>query len=281
LTTKNKNQIFLSTSLLLSFLLIISVVVFSCKTKEKIHHRIVLIDRSPRFLFENLKENEFKYDWVTAKFSTIVTSANGSNSFNATLKARKDSIIWMSISPAFGIEVARIKITKDTVRFINRINSTYFEGDFQVINKMFNVDFDFDMLQAILVGNAFPEFEADDFKSFIDKERYLLSTIRKRKLRKTIQKHDSLNLVVNSIWLEPKTFKISKYMYRDFNINRVFEANYSEFTKVDSLSFPFKIDIKLSGEKSAEIIIQYSKVVKDKLQPLPYSVPEKYEKMEK
>ena len=252
--------------------------IYSCKPIEKTP-RGPLFDRSAHFLFEKLKSNEFHYDWLSAKYSAEVTSGGKTTSFKATLKCRKDSVIWMSISPALGIEVARVHITKDTVRFMNRLNTTYFEGDFKYINKMLNIDIDFDILQSILIGNVFSYFEEEDFKTFIDKDYYLLSTVRKRKLKRTIQKNDSLNLVAQSIWLEPRTFKIARYSFHDFNINRVFDVNYSDFAPVDSQLFPFKMRFELKGDKPALINIVYSKVIYDDSQNLPFTIPEKYERI--
>ena len=274
----NKNAISFSLPIPSCFVFILSLFVFSCKPTEKVH-RAPLFDRSPHFLFEKLKSNEFHYEWLSAKYSAEVKTEGKSNSFKTTMRSRKDSVIWMSISPAFGIEVARIHITRDSIRFMNRLNTTYFEGDFKYLNKMFNTDLDFDVLQSILIGNAFSYFEEDDFKSFIDKDYYLLSTIRKRKLKRTIQKNDSLNLVVQSIWLEPKTYKIAKYNFRDFNIDRILDVNYSKFAAVDSQLFPFEMHFELKGEKPASININYSKVAHDTPQTLPFTIPAKYERI--
>ncbi|HET6245393.1 MAG: DUF4292 domain-containing protein [Bacteroidetes bacterium] len=226
-----------------------------------------------------MRSNEFSYNWITSKFSVVIEEGGKKTSFNAHYRAKNDSVMWVSISPALGIEVARVKITKDSVKFMNRINSTYFEGDFNYISNTFGVDVDFDMLQSILTGNAFSSYKEEEFKSFIDKDHYLLSTMRKRKLRKSLQKNDSLDLMVQSIWLEPRSFKISKFGIYDFKTNNNLEVFYSNFTPVESQLFPFNIFFQLTGEKPAKISIQYSKVANDIPQSLPFTIPEKYELM--
>ncbi len=261
----------------LFFLVIILASVFSsCKTKENVQ-RGPLFDRSTSFLFEKMRSKEFEYNWISTKFSVEIAQGNEKTSFKANYRAKKDSVIWVSISPALGIEVARAIITKDTVKFMNRMNSTYFEGDFNYINNKFGVDLDFDMLQSVLTGNAFSSYKEDEFKSFVDKDTYLLSTMRKRKLRKSLQKNDSLDVTAQSIWLEPKTFKISKFGIYDFNTNNNLEVFYSNFTPVETQLFPFKILFTLTGEHPVQVNIQYSKVAKETLQSFPFTIPEKYE----
>ena len=77
--------------------------------------------------------------WFSARVNVDATIDKENRSFNANLRICKDSAIWMSISPALGIEVARVLIDKDSVRFINRLNSTYFKGGFAYLNKCFRL----------------------------------------------------------------------------------------------------------------------------------------------
>ncbi|MCB0807539.1 MAG: DUF4292 domain-containing protein, partial [Bacteroidales bacterium] len=87
------------------------------------------------YLFDKLKENELKFEWFSAKFNLDLIIDKKKNSFRGQLRMRKDSAIWVSFSPALGIEMARLLITEDSVKFINRINKTYFAGDYRVVNN--------------------------------------------------------------------------------------------------------------------------------------------------
>ncbi len=44
----------------------------------------------------------------------------------------KDKAIFLSVAPFLGIEVARVLITPDTVKFINRLQSRFFVGDIEI-----------------------------------------------------------------------------------------------------------------------------------------------------
>lgn len=251
----------------------------SCKTPEEAKKRVILFDKNPSFLFEKLHANDFQFIWLTAKYNADIEMDGKNNSFKASLRAKKDSIIWISIMPALGIEAARVKITIDSVFFINRLNSTYFKGDFQYINKLINTETDFKMIQALLFGIHYTEFNETDFKSAVDNGKYLLSNLRKRKLKRTIQRNDSLNLAAQSIWLEPENYKICKYRFNDFNTLRELEVCYSDFNLVGEKLFPFNLAILLHGDKKASIKINYSKVIQDDPQSFPFTIPEKYEQI--
>lgn len=254
----------------------------ACKTREKATEktpRAILIDRSPSFLFSKMKDSEFTFDWITSKINAEVDEGGKKTSFSITYKAKKDSVIWATISK-MGIEAARALITRDSVKIMNRIDATYFNGDFNFIRQAFGVDVDFDILQSAITGNPLPQYNEDDFKSFVDKDHYMLSTARKRKLRRTIQKSDTLNLLAHSIWLEPRTFKISRLGIYDFNVNQNLEIFYSNFTPIEAQLFPFRVLFKLTGEIPVQINLHYTKVSKDVPQSLPFTIPEKYARLE-
>jgi hypothetical protein len=258
--------------------ILLTLFVASCKQKEKTY-RGPIFDRSTTYLFNKMKANEFQYDWLTTKFSAEITEGGKKNTLKATVKTKNDSVIWVSIAPSIGIEVVRAKITKDTISFINRINSTYFVGDYKYLSKNFGIELDYDMIQSVLTGNAFSSYEEEEFKSFVDKDQYLLSTVRKRKLRRSIQRNDSLDMIAQSIWLEPRIYKIAKFAIYDFGLNRNLEINYDNFTLVGEQLFPYKVSFSLSGDipVPVQLNLQYSKVAHDTPQNLPFTIPEKYE----
>lgn len=61
------------------------------------------------------------------------------------------------------------------------------------ISNILHTELDFDMLQNLLIGNSVSfDHEESKLKSMIDNKRYLLSTIRKRKLRKVLNENSDL-----------------------------------------------------------------------------------------
>ena len=109
-------------------LLFVSSLFSSCKTRQKItlnNGRCILDFKNAKSLTSHLKEKEFKFDRLNAKLSAEAEIDSTSASFTVTLRMKKDSVIWMSISK-LGIEGARVLITKDSVKLLNRIKNTFF-----------------------------------------------------------------------------------------------------------------------------------------------------------
>src|ERR1700758_5397764 len=107
----------------ISFLILL-VCFASCKPKKSIIKApVTVVDttnekcrmdfKNGKSLSRRMNENELDYICASAKFSCELTVDGEENSFNVSIRTRKDSVIWMSISK-LGIDAARVLITKDT-----------------------------------------------------------------------------------------------------------------------------------------------------------------------
>ncbi|MFH0866574.1 MAG: DUF4292 domain-containing protein [Bacteroidota bacterium] len=256
------------------------IVLTECNPQKKIIKEPIK-DKKADYLFGQLKKNEFKFEWLSIKFSAAVKIHKSENSFNGNIRIRKDSIIWISVSPALGIEAARAVITPDSVKLLNRLETTYFADDFKYINTLLKTDLDFDMLQSLLVGNDFAFYENNVFKASVDGMQYKLSTVGRGKLKKYIKtSDDTLSLLTQDLWLDPETYKITKVQLKELKENRKLEADYSDFNMVDSLMYPFKLHYNATSEKEkVEITIENSKVTVTGPLEFPFNVSSKYQRI--
>jgi hypothetical protein len=264
-------------------IVLFSLLITSCKNQQPItlNNGKCLIDpKSAKVLTKQLKESEFKFDRLNAKISAEALIDSSSNSFSITLRLKKDSVLWMSISK-IGIEGARVLITKDSVKFLNRIKNQFFVGDYAFISKLLNTDLDFEMLQSLLVGNSVEFYDEDEkIKSGVDNCQYTLGTIRKHKLRKVMEKGKELKEPAQSIYMQPENFKIARILFYEFNPDRSFDAQFSDFTKIDSTQqFPQKIKYTIVAKKNVLIDINYTKIVLNEEQSFPFKIPDNYEQV--
>lgn len=242
----------------------------------------IIDHRSSRVLSKKMLLNEFNYKWLNSKFAATTNIDGKTNSFNASVRSRKDSALWISLS-MFGIEGARLLATCDSVKFIDRVNSKFFKGDYSFLSKTLNTEIDFEMLQAILIGNSVEFYDDDDrLRTYIENGSQVLSTVRKRKIKKALNSNPEENLLkdlAQRIWLDGTTFKIKKNVINDFNTNRTFQGSYSNFQVVDSLLFPFDAEFEIQAQRSMKVEINYSKVEINTTQQMPFNIPSKYEPM--
>ena len=243
-----------------------------------------LKEQGAEYLFENLKQNELKYNYFSARFSAGFRQNKNSNSFSGQIRIQKDSLIWISISPALGIEMARVLISNDSVKYMNRIENTYFVSDFNYINSLINSTLDFDMLQAFLTGNDFSFYENSSFKASIDNREYKLVTTERRKLKKYLRHNQHISIPLQNIWLNPDNFKITRVLIKEVNQNgRKLEGRYKYQTANGQL-VPSHLNFQLEtaeNKNAIEIEVDYTKVNTGETLQFPFRIPEKYNRVNK
>lgn len=266
----------MKTRKILFLLLLITIAIIACNPQKKIIKEPIK-EKGADFLFEQLKKHELKFDYLSIKFSADIEMEKKSNSFSGTLRIRKDSAVWMSVS-AIGLEAFRILITHDSIKMLNRLDNTYYAESFSFLNKLMSTNIDFDMLQALLTGNDFSLYQGDVFKASIENKQYKLSTVGRGKLKKFIaNSEDSLRLLMQDIWLDPETFKISKIMLKEIKENRKLEVEYSEFQMIDSMKVASKMKFDFSNlNQKINLFMNLNKVSRVNSLEFPYTVSSKY-----
>ena len=267
--------------LLFSALVMIAVLGISCKTSKKIVVATPLKLRGADVIqvFDSITAHQFEFEWLALKASVEYTDQqNESESFDVNLRVRKDSAIWISITPLLGIEVIRVLVNKDGMQLLDRLHKTYSTYDFESLDSLFKTRLNFEIMQAILVGNYFPYLKNEKLKSVYEEDSTtILSTLNKRKLKRAMEDKDPNKPVIQDFWINGD-YRIMKSRIEDDKLDRSLEATYSEFTSESAKLIPNRILVKMIGTKSTTIKIDYSKITVDVPATLPFTVSDKYER---
>jgi Domain of unknown function (DUF4292) len=289
-------------------ILILSLVFTSCKSKKNITETEPLRERSAAFLLKRYERNEFQYDWVGMKISAEVLTLGETQSFKANIRMKKDSVIWISISPALGIEVLRVLITPDSVKYVSKIpeNKHYYLGGFNVISEISKMDIDFATFQDILLGNAVGlEKDEGKFRSEVDENKYLLISKYKRKVKKAVgmddkdlepddtivvnmndkrvqkavKKSDESDLIISRYWLEPDNFHLVRSLFYDILNMRNVDIEYSDFKLEGEQYYPANCRLNVKdARQTQEIRFEITKINTDKSYDFPFEIPEDFER---
>jgi len=236
-------------------------------------------EEGPDYLLEKLKTNELKFNWFSARFSAEYENNGTNNSFNGQIRVRKDSLIWISLTPMLGIEAARAMISQDTVKLINRLNKTYFIGDYEYVNRFLNTNIDYDLLQAMLLGNDLQFYENGKFRASVDKGCYKLSTSERHKLKKYVRSNqDDPKVFIQNIWLDPQNFKITHAEVKEVRRDNIkLESSYAGFEPFNGQLFPKEAKHIIWAENTIRMKADFSKISIDVPQQFPFKIPGSYQ----
>ena len=212
---------------------------------------------------------KFDFDYLEARTKIKYDGPDKGITSSATIRMKKDSIIWISITPFLGVEAARGMITKDTVVFLDRVNKIAYRYNFESLSRMVNFDLNFEMLQSIILGNQVFSFESKDQFS---------KTINQIKIK---QQRDRFNL---STTADQQLRKVTSIDVSEEGSNNTMKLNFSNYETVSQQAFPYQIDISILSEQNNQapeetsVKVSYSKVeVSNERISFPFSVPSKYD----
>ncbi|MEI6456029.1 MAG: DUF4292 domain-containing protein [bacterium] len=233
------------------------------------------------YLFNKLKEHELKFNWLSAKFSAEYENNGTTFSFSGQIRVRKDSLIWITLTPMLGIEAVRIMISQDSLKMINKLNDTYFIGDYEYLNRFLNTNIDYDILQAFLIGNDFQSYENTKFRASIDRGEYKLSTSERQKLKKFVRNtNENLKVYIQNIWLDSQTFKITFADVRELRRENIkLEATYLEFEDIQGQLFPKKMEFNIRADNNIHVAVEFSKISINTPLQFPFKIPSSYKQI--
>jgi hypothetical protein len=217
---------------------------------------------------DDVNIEEINFDYFSTR--TKVKYSEGEKQVNGTanIRMRKDSIIWISVSPSIGIEATRMIITKDTAIVINRIEKEYYIFNFDEISRYFNFRIDFDLIQSVLLGNLLKPID-DQTRIAKENQYYLIK-----------QKSGPLDLQ-SYVLVDNK--KIETVLINEEATKNFMTLKYSDFKETGPYLFPKGCLVNLTyksnkGPIVTSINLQHNKAdIIDKPLKFPFNIPTKYE----
>lgn len=201
---------------------------------------------SMRFIqqvYHAIQKNKIDFNTFSAKVKVNFEGNDGKRSdFNAFLRLKKDSVLWISINAALGIEAFRMMITPDSVKVLNKLEKIVQLRSVGYLREVAKIPLGFTELQDLIVGNA-PyldsniisyknEESAISLISIGDLFKHFL-TVSKNKFR---LQHSKLDDVDN---IRARTCDITYGQYETKN-----GVSFSTFRKI-TVSEKSKLDIEL------------------------------------
>lgn len=225
----------------------------------------------------SMRAAETSFDNFHTRFSGTASLDGSHYSVSGHMRMKRDSAIFISIAPLLGIEVARVLLTPDSVKIVNRIDNTFFAGDYRFIHGLLNTYLDFYMLQALLVGNDFSHFPYENFMLANEEDKLLLKSHDRRPPGRGA---GNMSFQQN-LWLNNQDFSIEENLLYEPLTRRSLRARYINHAIVDDQSIPreFMLIFTEPGMRASLEII-YNRTSLDTQRPISFSIPSNYSPMD-
>ena len=205
---------------------------------------------------DTLIYNQVSYNSLSFKFLMKYNTGNQSVNLFGNFDNYYDSIIYIDLSPGFGIKVANILITPDTtIVYLPMQREAYVGGTDLFLNK-YNVALNFYSLQAILTANLFsyPYFiDIKDYNVEFDTAYFVSNKIMN-------PRNSSVTDILHYFRYSSDN-NISNLYVADYALNKVINVSYSNFSIFDDIfSLPVNTSVKLIQSDTTSFNIKYKNI---------------------
>ena len=227
---------------------------------------------TPAELTKKYGVEQFDFKFLSTKSHLSFQNQKQELGSAVDIRIAKDSLIWLSARPAFGIEAARMLIRTDSAFLVNRLEKSYMAVDIRSLSKQVNFDGDFKTLQALSLGNVPP----------------LDQSITPEKQEKYFVLEQVYELFKTSMYVSRENKKLSKIAVQETDgMNSLF-IDYSNFQTLEGQKIPFKVNAvanffnqKENKTDQTKIEIEHKRINFEKSDlSFPFSIPDNYDKKE-
>lgn len=249
----------------ITFSALIVLLAFSCKSSKSVIDSGEVSDKlSAKQVIKQHQKNDADFKTMQARVK-IELSQNGKDQGSTfSFRMEKDKVIWLSAP----IGLARMMITPEKVRFYNKLDNEYFDGDYKLLSDVVGVDLDFMKVQNILLGQAMYDLKDEPHQVEVNGNSYAL------------QPKDQKVLLELFYLINPSHFKMdSLQMYQQFE-KRMLKVDYASYQEINKQILPQNIKIvAVENKDEVAISMEFKSVTLDEDVRFPFNIPSGYKEI--
>ncbi len=246
----------------LIFIFTIMILFSSCGGSKSAIDEKTLKTKTLKGIIKNYNKSIPEFKTMRGRIKANYDDGVEQQSINISYRFQRDKTIWMSAKLAGLFQVAKMMIKPEKIKFYERIENTYFEGDFQLISSFLGIELSFNQIQNMFLGQAVMPISISktDFQTN-DKYFQLVTTYEGGETQ--------------FLKLDAKTYKVKQQSLS--KNDKQITIKYLTFQFVDGMSFPEEFVI-LAGDTNSQIKISlnYKNIKLNDDLRFPFSFPNNF-----
>lgn len=231
---------------------------FQCKSSKQIADPTANLKLSARQLIKENSKQEAQFKTLQSKLKVSYSKGGKSQTHAVSFRAEKDKVIWMSAA----FSVVKALITPEKVSFYNKLDQTYFEGDFEYLSRLLGTDLDFKKLQNLLFGETIFNLKDSAYTAQVIDGVYQVSPKQQQVL---------FNIL---FLLNPVNFKVQSQQISQAQASRHLQINYGNYQSINNQLLPEQISIMaVEAQEKTLINLEFKNVSLNDDLRFPYKIP--------
>ncbi|MCC9062507.1 DUF4292 domain-containing protein [Flavobacterium piscisymbiosum] len=251
-------------------LVLLTAFMVSCKSKavavQNNNGNAEVITKEDKKAVEKHYDNKLDFSTLYIKASARYADEKQSQNVTADIRIEKDKQILVSVR-FLGITMAKALITPTTVSYYEKINSSYYEGDFTSLSKWLGTELDYSKVQNLLVGEALDDLRKGKYTQTIVDNLFKLEDLKETNIKK-------------AFYLDAEKYLVQKEEISQPAENRMLQISYGDSKVFNQGTLPTSIEINAIQPKGkTNINLNYNNISFNEELSFPYSVPSGYKKV--
>jgi hypothetical protein len=276
------------------FVILIGVSLFSlllassCRTTKNVSLYEIKPMTVSKILKKIEKETPSYRSYESKKVAIDFENNNLKTTISAQFSIQKNNGILLS-AKKLTLPIAKVLVTPDSMKMINYLQKNYLIDDVASLKKIFNIDVDYELLQAVLTADVSNFLDNKNLEkehsAKIDAQMYkidseLASTSANELSYNPKKKNNSTPEFTNySVWVDPQLFVIRKVVMIDRKKNETLTLNYDQFERIGRNLFPQQIMFEYNTpSKDLKLDLKLSKPTVNNVKDFNFVIPDKFEK---
>ncbi|OZV70780.1 DUF4292 domain-containing protein [Winogradskyella aurantia] len=252
-------------SLHLGLAIVMLLFCFNCKsTKNVIASGEASSKLSAKQVIKEHQKNAADFKTLQAKVRIDIIEGNKAQGLTFNFRMEKDKTIWLSAP----LGLARIIVTPEKVRFYNKQDNEYFDGDYRLLSDFVGVDLDFNKVQNILLGQAIFDLDDQPHKVEVNENSYALWP-----------KNQSVLLELFYL-INPSHFKMDSLQLFQQLQKRILQVDYTSYQEVEKTVLPQNINIiAVEDADEVKIALEFKSVSLNQELRFPFRIPQGFKEI--
>lgn len=251
----------------------------SCKAPKQIQTAIQKVDSSAvtpvthpevdsgaikKVIYDRVHSNKIDFNYFLGKVKIDFNDSKGKNT-NATafIRIKKDSLMWISITGALGIEGFRILVRPDSVWVMDKLEKTIAARSVEYLKEIVQLPVDFTVLQDLIIGN--PVYFPQNINSFKTTGNTLMALSTGEYFKHLVTVDTASNIILHS-----------KLDDVDELRNRTCSITFTNYGQLQNRMFSNMRAITVTEKSKLDVLLEFKQVTFDEVQTFPFTIPKNY-----
>ncbi len=218
-------------------------------------------------LIDKINTNNLNFKNFKSRIRVIYDDGKKKEQIIVQMRVKSDEIIWLSATML--VPIAKAIISKNKLRFYERFQKTYYDGEITAINSILKTKINYNKLENLLLGKSFVDLNNNSWKQISNSKNYILISKGRN------------NIFNPTLFFNPVNFLLEEQRIFLPEISEVLRIQYLNFINISDNNIPQTIKLSIVYEGILRSIeIDLSNINFPEKLNFPFEIPKGYKKLD-